>query len=121
MALPALPRAQKLQKRAARVGFDWEDAGGVLDKVEEEIRELRSAIASGDSEGQAEEVGDLLFSLVNLSRHLKLDAESALRHASHKFERRFEAMESMAADDDTDLADLDQDQLEMLWQRAKSP
>ena len=120
VALPALPRAQKLQKRAARVGFDWCDAAGVLDKVEEEFRELRAAIESGDSEATAEEVGDLFFSLVNLSRHLKLDAESALRHASIKFERRFESMEAMAAEEESDLADLDQNQLEALWQRAKT-
>jgi ATP diphosphatase len=120
VALPALPRAQKLQKRAARVGFDWSDADGVLDKVEEECRELRAAIKSGDSEGTAEEVGDLFFSLVNLSRHLKLDAESALRHASIKFESRFKTMEAIAAGDERDLADFDQDQLEALWQQAKT-
>ena len=79
VALPALARAQKLQKRAARVGFDWSDVGGVLDKVEEEIRELRSAMEEGDHLGTAEEAGDVLFSLVNLVRHLKLDAETALR------------------------------------------
>ena len=93
--------------------FQAGDPGGLLDA------QLFPPHAA--EEGQAEEVGDLLFSLVNLSRHLKLDAESALRHASHKFERRFEAMESVAAGEDTDLADLDQDQLEALWQRAKSP
>ncbi len=119
VALPSLPRAQKLQKRAARVGFDWEDAEGVLDKVEEEIGELRTAIASADSEGTAEELGDLFFSLVNLSRHLKLDAETALRHASQKFEHRFEKMEAIAQEKRVDLDDLDADQLEMLWQQAK--
>ena len=120
VALPALPRAQKLQKRAARVGFDWNDPADVLDKVEEEVRELRAALDAGDSEGTAEELGDLFFSLVNLSRHLKLDAESALRHASIKFEQRFMTMETIAAGDGVDLADLDQDQLEALWEQAKS-
>jgi len=120
VALPALVRAQKLQKRAARVGFDWSDTEGVLDKVEEEVRELRAALTAGDGEGTAEEVGDVLFSMVNLVRHLKLDAESALRHSSAKFESRFTAMESIAGDSGASLAELDQQQLERLWEQVKS-
>jgi ATP diphosphatase len=116
-ALPALPRAQKLQKRAARVGFDWQEAPPVLDKLEEEASELREALAAGDSLAVEEEMGDLLFTCVNLSRHLGVDAEAALRRASAKFEARFATMERLAGD--LSLAELDSEELEALWQRAK--
>lgn len=120
VALPALPRAQKLQKRASRVGFDWADAAGALEKLEEEIAELREAIASSDREGIAEEMGDLLFSCVNLSRHLKVDAETALRNSSRKFESRFHAMEAFAERENRRLDQLQADALDALWERAKS-
>src|SRR6266478_2842563 len=96
-ALPALLRAAKLGRRAARVGFDWPDAQQVRAKVLEELHEMDAALAGAtDAGGVAEELGDLLFSIVNWSRHLKLDAEGALREANAKFERRFARMESLA-------------------------
>lgn len=118
-ALPALPRAQKLQKRAAQVNFDWADSSLVLDKLHEELGELRQAM---DKQGEAqirEEMGDVLFSCVNLARHLGLDAEASLREASGKFEQRFHIMEELATADDTALAGLNEAQLDELWERAK--
>ncbi|HKK14500.1 MAG TPA: nucleoside triphosphate pyrophosphohydrolase [Gammaproteobacteria bacterium] len=96
-ALPALSRATKLQKRAARAGFDWPDAAGVLDKLDEELGELRDALAVDRHEAVAEEVGDLLFSAVNLARRVGVDAESALRESNAKFERRFRYIEARLA------------------------
>ena len=97
-ALPALVRAEKLQRRAAKVGFDWDDVTGVAEKVREELDELAQARSDGAPEArQAEELGDLLFSCVNLARHLGIDAEQALRGANEKFERRFGAMERLLA------------------------
>ena len=112
-ALPALLRAEKLQKRAARTGFDWPDTVGVIAKIEEELEEVRQA---GTAEERQEEIGDLLFAVVNLARHLKVDAETALRAANAKFERRFRAMESLAGET---FAELTLDDKEALWQRAK--
>lgn len=120
VALPALPRAQKLQKRAAQVNFDWSDTNAVLSKLEEEIAELREAMAVGQKEEIAEEMGDVLFSCVNLSRHLGLDAEASLRGASSKFERRFMAMEASAAAADTRLQALSAAELDALWEAAKT-
>lgn len=120
VALPALPRAQKLQKRAAQVNFDWSDTNAVLSKLEEEIAELREAMAVGQKEEIAEEMGDVLFSCVNLSRHLGLDAEASLRGASSKFERRFMAMEASAAAADTSLQALSAAELDALWEAAKT-
>ena len=121
VALPALPRAQKLQKRAAQVNFDWSDTSAVLAKLEEEIAELREAMATGSEVGIEEEMGDILFSCVNLSRHLGLDAESSLRHANGKFEQRFLAMDARAAAADTELQALSAAELDALWQAAKAP
>ena len=112
-ALPALLRAEKLQKRAARTGFDWPDTRGVMAKIEEELREVHEAASP---EEHQEEVGDLLFAVVNLARHLKVDAEVALRGANAKFEARFRAMEAMAGDG---FAGLSLDEKERLWQSAK--
>jgi ATP diphosphatase len=120
LALPALPRAQKLQKRAAGVGFDWSDSRGVLDKLDEELGELRDAIAARDAAACEDELGDLLFTVVNLARHLKVDAETALRGASGKFERRFRRMEMLAAQRGQSLDALAPDQLEAHWQQAKN-
>ena len=120
VALPALPRAQKLQKRAAQVNFDWSDTDSVLAKLEEEIAELREAMATRKEDDIAEEMGDVLFSCVNVSRHLGLDAEAALRGASSKFERRFLAMEASATAADTELKSLSAAQLEALWEAAKA-
>lgn len=116
-ALPSLSRAQKLQKRAAGVGFDWSSREGVLDKLDEERRELREALNSGDREQQAEELGDILFTAVNLARHLELDAETVLRAANRKFEGRFRHMEQVAG---KSLRELDPTALNRLWEQAKS-
>lgn len=113
IALPALLRAEKLQKRAARTGFDWPETARVIDKVVEELEEVRDATTPDERE---EEVGDLLFAVVNLARHLKIDPETALRKANGKFDRRFRSMEDMAGDAFAGLALDDQ---EALWQQAK--
>lgn len=120
LALPALSRAQKLQKRAARLGFDWDNVEGVLGKMEEEIAELRAALRAGDAANTAHEIGDVLFTSVNLTRHLALDAEAQLRDASNRFQRRFEQMELFAIAQDTTLEALDLPEMETLWQRAKA-
>ena len=112
-ALPALKRAEKLQKRAARVGFDWPDATGPRAKIAEELAEIEAA--TNDTE-RAAEVGDLLFSVVNYARHLGVDPETALRGAGARFEARFRKVEQLARQP---LGDMDIDALEALWQRAK--
>ncbi|MBV8687705.1 MAG: nucleoside triphosphate pyrophosphohydrolase [Alphaproteobacteria bacterium] len=113
LALPALKRAEKLQRRAARVGFDWPDAAGPRSKIDEELAELEAA--SGDAEREAE-LGDLLFSVVNYARHLGIDPEAALREASGRFEQRFRKVEEMAS---RPLKDMNILELEALWQEAK--
>ena len=118
-ALPALPRAQKLQKRVSRIGFDWATAAGVLDKVQEEISELEAALVEGEAEDIESEMGDLLFSAVNLSRHLGVDAETALRRATHRFEQRFRMMEESAQSDGSSLELESAEQLEARWELAK--
>lgn len=120
VALPALQRAQKLQKRAAHAGFDWQDSRGVLDKLEEEIAELRMAMCSGEARAIEDEMGDVLFTCVNLARWLKLDAERALRRASGKFERRFRRVEELAKAHGVALESLDPSALDRLWQAAKA-
>lgn len=117
--LPALQRAAKLQKKAARVGFDWPEVAPVLAQVRAELAELEQAMQSGDAEAVADELGDVLFSAVNLSRHLRADADMALRGASHKFEQRFRLMEQQAADAGHTLDTLSSDELEALWRAAK--
>lgn len=118
-ALPSLKRAQKLQKRAARAGFDWPDTRPVMDKIEEEVKELREAIQSGVQVDIAEEMGDLLFSCVNLSRHLEVDAEEALRQCNEKFTQRFEYIEKHLARNNKVVESATLDELEDLWQQAK--
>jgi ATP diphosphatase len=117
--LPALPRAQKLQKRAAQVGFDWPDYKGALDKLAEEVAELREALAVDDPMQIREELGDVIFSCVNLARHLDLDAEATLRRASGKFENRFTRMEALAREGGDSLAELSDRELDLLWNRCK--
>lgn len=117
LALPALARAQKIQQRVVRVGFDWPDIAGVEAKIAEELEEIRSA--QSPLERQME-LGDLLFALVNWLRWLDVDAESALREANGRFERRFRQVEKMAKSRDLDLADMSIDELEALWQEAKA-
>ncbi len=114
IALPALLRAEKLQKRAARTGFDWPDTVGVVAKIVEELDEVQAAATPAERE---DEVGDLLFACVNLARHLKVDPEVALRGANAKFERRFRRMEALAGDAFAGLALEDK---EALWGRVKS-
>jgi ATP diphosphatase len=121
-ALPALVRAAKLGRRAARVGFDWPDARAVRAKVLEELHEMDAALAAASPAGDAavaDELGDLLFSIVNWSRHLKLDAEAALRAANAKFERRFAGMESLARARGLDLEGLSAAEWDALWREAK--
>ncbi|HEX5183711.1 MAG TPA: nucleoside triphosphate pyrophosphohydrolase [Allosphingosinicella sp.] len=112
-ALPALRRAEKLQRRAARVGFDWPDFSGPRAKIFEELEELDAATSAEEREA---ELGDLLFSVVNVARHLDIDPETALREAARRFETRFRRVEEIA---DKPLKEMDIDQLEALWQRAK--
>ncbi len=114
--LPALSQAQEYQDRAARVGFDWPEIQGVLEKIEEEVGEVQRA---GDQELLAEELGDLFFALVNLSRWKNIDAESALRGANLKFKNRFSFVERGAREQSRSLSDLSLDEMESLWQRAK--
>ncbi len=116
MALPALMRAEKLQKRAARVGFDWPDPAGPADKVREEMIEL----AEADDATRLEEAGDLLFAAVNLVRAYNIPPEDALRAANAKFETRFRAMEALAGTQRADFAALTLDQQEELWQAVKA-
>jgi uncharacterized protein YabN with tetrapyrrole methylase and pyrophosphatase domain len=133
-AFPALLEARKLGSRAAKKGFDWPDAGGLFEKLEEEAAELQQAIEEGSaaraegvpgertfgpaaaSETVVSEVGDLLFTMVNLARHLRVDPEFALRHTNAKFRRRFAAMEAAAS---WRLEDLAPHELELLWTKAK--
>jgi len=119
LALTALLRAAKLQKRAARQGFDWPDADGVLDKLQEETQELQQARAAENSADVAEEYGDLLFTVVNLGRHLGVEAETALRAANRKFERRVRAMETLLQMQGLTLGELDAQQLDACWRQVK--
>jgi MazG family protein len=119
-ALPALLRAEKLQKRAARTGFDWTETPPIFDKLEEEVAEVKAAIAGGDPAEIEDEVGDLLFVAANLARRLDIDPEQALRKANAKFERRFRAMEAAAAAEGVDFASLSLDDQEAYWQRVKA-
>ncbi len=120
VTLPALQRAQKLQKRAATIGFDWSALESVLANLTSEIDELRDALARANDGHISDEFGDVLFSVVNLGRHLGLDAETALRHANTKFETRFTAMERAALEDGTELALESIDRLQERWERVKS-
>ena len=119
-SLPALKRAQKLQRRAAHVDFDWPDISGVWEKLVEEQQELHDVMAVDDQQAIEDEVGDLLFTCVNLSRHLKVDAEAALRRASMKFEQRFRAMEGLSEQAGKIFDELDLAEKEVLWNQAKA-
>ncbi len=119
LALPALTRALKLQEKAARVGFDWGEAAPILDKIEEEIAELREALAGGDAAAVADEFGDTLFALVNLGRHLKLDAEAALAGTNAKFRSRFHHVERALREAGTSLDAATLEEMETRWQEAK--
>lgn len=121
IALPGLTRAVKLGRRAARAGFDWPDAGPVIDKIAEELAELRTEIAAGAPAARIEdEVGDLLFSIANLARHLGVEPEAAVRHSNRKFIARFQHMEACLRADDRDVVGTSPDELERLWVEAKN-
>lgn len=116
-SLPGLIRAEKLQKKAAKVGFDWENAQGALEKVEEELDEVKRAM-TGDGDPE-EELGDLLFAAVNVARHLKVDPERAMEKTCNKFVRRFAEMERQARQENKALSDLSPTELDTLWNRSK--
>ncbi len=120
LGLPALLRAAKLQKRAARVGFDWTDPADILDKVEEELGEVRGAMAVQDLDNLAEEIGDLLFVLANLARRHGLDPEACLRGANAKFIGRFQGMERLADQERRPLSERSLVEQEALWQQVKT-
>lgn len=117
--LPALMAAQKLQKRAARHGFDWTEVAQVFDKVREELDELQAARAANDIENIREEIGDLLFVVVNLARHLEVDAETALRDSNRKFSRRFRHIEQRVAENGRTLGEYGLEELDGWWDEAK--
>ncbi len=121
-ALPALLRAEKIQKRAARVGFDWKETGPVIDKIEEELGELRAELEAGtvDQARLTDELGDVLFAVANLARHCKIDPEGALRATTDKFERRFRHIERRLAEAGRRPADASLEEMEALWQEAKT-
>lgn len=119
LSLPALSRAQKLQRRAANVGFDWNNTTQVLAKLNEEQIEFDEAMASADKEAMADELGDMMFCMVNLARHLDLDAESVLRAANRKFETRFNNVEVQVEDSGHSWQEHELSQLEDYWQNAK--
>jgi ATP diphosphatase len=119
-ALPAFQRAVKLQQVASTVGFDWNDARLVLDKIEEEAREVREALNAGQNAEIEEEIGDLLFAMANLARHMNVDPEVALAGANAKFEQRFRAIEVALAARNRNLADATLEEMEALWVAAKS-
>lgn len=119
LALPALTRAEKLTRKAATVGFDWPDTAQVVAKIHEELEEIREAAATESPGRVADEVGDLLFAVANLARHLKVDPEAALRGTNAKFERRFQAIERTLAARGRSLQDADLDEMERIWTEAK--
>ncbi len=116
---PALMRADKVQKKASKVGFDWDSADGAFEKVSEELAELKIAVEKGDKENTLEELGDLLFSVVNVSRFIKVDSEEALTVATDKFIDRFSKVEKMAQENGIDMKSASLDELDKLWDLAK--
>ena len=119
LGLPALSRAEKLQQRAARAGFDWPEIAPVFDKVHEEIEEVRAELAGDDHQALEDEIGDLLFACVNLARHAGVDPEQALRTANRKFVRRFNYVEQALAGQGRSLDEADLECMEALWNEAK--
>jgi len=117
--LPGLTRAEKLQKKAGKAGFDWNDPRAVLAKLREELDEIEAELDAGDRAAQEDELGDLLFCVVNLARHLELDSEMALKRANAKFERRFGYIEDALAARGLQFADVTLDEMEALWLEAK--
>jgi len=119
-ALPALMRAQKLQKRAARVGFDWPEIAPVFDKIQEEIEEVRDALTKGDMDAIEDEIGDLIFACVNLARHAGVDSELALRRGNAKFTTRFREVEKRLSAKRKSPTDCSIDELEEIWSAVKA-
>lgn len=117
--LPALLKAQKLQKKAAKVGFEWPDISNVLDKLEEEIQEMREAIANNDQQNQMEELGDILFLLANYGRMLGINSEEALRQCNNKFERRFRGLEQDLKNEGSSVDAATLEEMEAAWNRQK--
>jgi ATP diphosphatase len=117
---PALSEALKLQERAAKVGFDWSEAAPILDKIEEEVAELREALAAGEPDKVADELGDLIFAMVNIGRHVKADPEMALRGTNAKFRRRFRHIETELEESGETLEAATLERMEDLWQAAKA-
>ncbi|MGB0906287.1 MAG: nucleoside triphosphate pyrophosphohydrolase [Maricaulaceae bacterium] len=120
LALPALMRAEKLQKRAARVGFDWPDLDGVIHKINEESQELKDAYESGKTDDIEDEMGDVLFAVTNLARKMGVDPEVALRRTNDKFTRRFSFIETQAKKESREISELSLDEMEAHWQAAKT-
>jgi tetrapyrrole methylase family protein / MazG family protein len=118
-AMPALARAQSIARRAAHVGFDWPDIGPVWEKVDEEIAELKNAHASGDKQRTEEELGDLLFSIVNLARFLDVEAEHALAQTTDRFSRRFHYIETKLGENNRSLEQSSLEEMDALWEEAK--
>jgi len=118
-ALPALSMARRIQENASAVGFDWENIEGVFEKVHEELEELKSSLSEGNKNRISEELGDLLFSIVNLSRFLNIDPENALRKATERFWERFRKMEEMIEKDGLKFEDLSIEELDRYWEKAK--
>ncbi|MDG3575653.1 nucleoside triphosphate pyrophosphohydrolase [Rhizobium sp. YJ-22] len=118
-SFPALTEALKIQERAAKVGFDWSEPEPILDKIEEEVAELREALQEGRQDKVSDELGDLIFALVNIGRHVNADPEQALRGTNTKFRRRFRHIETSLAANGEDLASASLDRMEDLWQDAK--
>lgn len=118
--LPALTRASKIQRRARRVGFDWQELPPVVDKVHEELAELLEAQKAADQDSMEDELGDMLFAMVNLARHLSVDPELALRRSTHKFDQRFRLVEQMAAERSLDMGEASLQELDQLWDLAKA-
>ena len=118
--LPALIRAQRMQEKAANVGFDWPDVAGVIGKLEEELLEFKETLAEGTPEDQREEFGDLLFSMVNLGRFYDLNAEDALRATNAKFDRRFRFVEQSVASSDKAMNETSLEEMDLFWNRAKA-
>ncbi len=120
LPLPALVRAEKLSKRAAKVGFDWPDWRQVMDKCQEELAEVSEAVDQDDKAAMTEEIGDLLFSVANLARHIGVDPEAALRDANLKFTRRFTYVEQRCTEDNTPIGDAGLSQLETYWNEIRA-
>ena len=119
-SLPPILKAKKIQKQASKKGFDWKESIGVIEKVEEELKELKVEIQKNNKENIKDELGDLLFAIVNLSRHLQIDASEAINQANHKFVKRFRLMEEEILKDNQKIDNLTSDELEEFWVKIKS-